>query len=311
MKTQVKTKIFLAFLFLAAYSLQTFSQKGESGFKKLSVQAQTQDSVKTPLYRGYGDPLKGLDIAKAKKSIATGNYYALIIGIDKYQGEWPVLKNAVNDASGVAEVLKKNYDFSKIITLYDKQATRVDIIKTFEWLVNNAKDSDNVFIFYSGHGDFKQTLNKGYWVPVDANTQSTSQYISNSDIQTFLGGIKAKHTLLVSDACFSGDLFRGKTVNVPFENTDRYYQKVYSLSSRQALTSGGVEPVMDGGKEGHSIFTYYLIKAFENNQNKFLDAYQLYEKLRIPVINNSEQTPFFNPIKNTGDEGGEFVFMKK
>jgi len=303
----MKTNILLAFLFLAAYSSQTYSQKGESGYKKISI----PDSSNSPLYRGYGNPLKGLDIAKAKKSLATGNYYALIIGIDKYQGEWQPLRNAVNDANGIADVLKKNYDFNKIITLYDKQATRVDIIKTFEWLVNNAKDSDNVFIFYSGHGDYKQSLNKGYWVPVDAVTQSTSQYISNSDIQTFLGGIKAKHTLLVSDACFSGDLFRGKTVTIPFENSDKYYQKVYGLSSRQALTSGGVEPVMDGGKEGHSIFTYYLIKAFENNQNKFFDAYQLYEKLRIPVINNSEQTPFFNPIKNTGDEGGEFVFMKK
>ncbi len=303
----MKANIFLTFLFLASYSVQIYCQKGESGFKKLSI----PDSGKSVQYRGYGDPLKGLDIAKAKKNIATGDYYALIIGIDKYQGEWPQLKNAVNDARGISDVLKKNYDFHKIITLYDNQATRSDIIKSFEWLVSNVKDSDNVFVFYSGHGDFKQALNKGYWVPVDANSLSTAQYISNSDIQTFLGGIKAKHTLLVSDACFSGDLFRGKTVTVPFENSDKYYQKVYSLSSRQALTSGGIEPVADGGKDGHSIFTYYLIKAFENNQSKFFDAYQLYENLRVPVINNSEQTPFFNPIKNTGDEGGQFIFIKK
>ena len=155
-----------------------------------------------------------------------------------------------------------------------------------EWLVDNVKDTDNVFIFYTGHGEFKTALNKGYWVPADATSQTTAQYISNSDIQTFLGGIKSKHTLLVSDACFSGDLFRGKTVSIPFENSDNYYKKVYDLSSRQALTSGGVEPVMDGGKEGHSIFSYYFLKTLENNGGRFLDAGQLYEGVKIPVINN-------------------------
>ena len=27
--------------------------------------------------------------------------------------------------------------------------------------------------------------------------------------------------------------------------------------------------------------------------------------------NNSEQTPIFQPIKNIGDEGGQFIFVKK
>jgi hypothetical protein len=51
-------------------------------------------------------------------------------------------------------------------------------------------------VFSSGHGDYKKSLNKGYWVPVDAQTESTVGFISNSDIQTFLGGIPSKHTHL-------------------------------------------------------------------------------------------------------------------
>jgi len=303
----MKTKLILSFLLFLTICFSTEAQKGESSFKKVEY-SEDDDQ---PQYRGYGDPLKGLNVANAKRQVAMGNYYALIIGVDNYSGSWQPLKNAVNDARGVAETLKKNYKFDKVITLYDEQATRTKIIETFEWLVDNVKDTDNVFIFYTGHGEFKQSLNKGYWVPVDATAQSTAQYISNSDIQTFLGGIKSKHTLLVSDACFSGDLFRGRTVSIPFENTESYYQKVYKLSSRQALTSGGIEPVVDGGKNGHSIFSYYFLKALETQEGKFIDASQIYESLRIPVINNSEQTPIFNQIKNTGDEGGQFVFLKK
>ena len=83
------------------------------------------------------------------------------------------------------------------------------------------------------------------------------------------------------------------------------------MTSRQAITSGGIEPVMDGGKEGHSVFAYYFLKTLSGNTGKYLDANQLYNTVKVPVINNSEQSPKLNPIKNTGDEGGQFIFIKK
>ena len=92
---------------------------------------------------------------------------------------------------------------------------------------------------------------------------------------------------------------------------EKYYSRVNNLSSRQALTSGGLEPVMDGGREGHSVFTYYFLKILKENTQKYIDAEQLFDALKIPVVNNSNQAPKFSHIKNTGDEGGEFIFYKK
>jgi len=266
---------------------------------------------KVPAYRGSGDPLKGLNVAGEAKAIGIGKYYALIIGIDSYKGVWTPLKNAVNDAKAVEDILRKKYQMDEIITLYDDSATGENITKALEGLVEKVKEADNVFIFYSGHGEFKKELNKGFWVPVDAESASTFKYISNSDIQTFLGAIKSRHTLLIADACFSGDIFRGKTISVPFEESEKYYHKVNQLESRQAMTSGGVEPVMDGGKDGHSVFTYYLLRSLKNNESKYFDAGQLYGDLKIPVTNNSDQSPQLQPIKNTGDAGGQFIFIKK
>jgi hypothetical protein len=274
------------------------------------IEQKTEQEATGVVYRGGGDALKGLNVSK-QKEMTIGNYYVLIIGIDKYSGTWPALGNAVNDAKGLEKLMKTNYKCEFIQTLFNEQATREAIIKKLEWLVETVKEKDNVFIYYSGHGEYKKELSKGYWVPVDATTASTSKYISNSDIQTYVSGIKSKHTLLVSDACFSGDIFRGNTLTVPFEESEKYYKEVNSLVSRQALTSGGLEPVMDGGKEGHSVFAYYLLKTLESNQSKYFDASQLYTKIKIPVINNSEQTPKFSPIKNAGDEGGQFIFIKK
>ncbi|MCB9363021.1 MAG: caspase family protein [Flavobacteriales bacterium] len=262
-------------------------------------------------YRGSGDPLKGLNVSKSLDDLKVGNYYALIIGIDKYSGSWKTLNNAVNDAKAIEALLKSKYKFNHFKSLYNENATRENIIAALEWLLANAKPDDNVFIYYSGHGEFKKELNKGYWVPYGATTLSTTNYISNSDIQTFIKGIKSQHTLLVADACFSGDIFRGNTMSVPFENSPKYFKKVHSLKSRQAMTSGGIEPVMDGGKDGHSVFAYYLLKALKENNSEMMDASQVFGKLKIPVYNNSDQSPDFKPISKSGDEGGQFIFMKK
>lgn len=261
-------------------------------------------------YRG-SDPFKGTNVANVAKEIRAGKYYALFIGIDAYSGIWTPLKNAVNDGKAIENLLQTQYRFDIVKSLYNTEATRVNIIDQLEWLVANVKENDNVFIYYSGHGEFKKELNKGYWVPVDAKSNSTSQFISNSEIQTFLAGIPSKHTLLVSDACFSGDIFRGTVTSIPFENSEKYYVKVYESKSRQAISSGGIEPVMDGGRDGHSVFAYYMLQALQGNSAKYFDATQLFNKLKIPVVNNSEQSPNFNPIKNTGDEGGNFIFIKK
>jgi hypothetical protein len=262
-------------------------------------------------FRGGNDPLKGLNVAQAMKSVEVGEYYGLIIGIDEYSGEWPQLKNAVNDAKGVADILSGKYTFQYLKTLYNKDATRENILKEFEFLLQRVKENDNVLIYYSGHGEYLKDMDKGFWVPIDASSKSISKYISNEDIRSFLTGIHSKHTLLVTDACFSGDIFRGKTMTIPYENSTKYYSKMYSLNSRKALTSGGVEPVLDKGKENHSIFAYYFLQALKNNTEKYYDAGQLFDFLKIPVVNNSYQTPAYSPIRNAGDEGGQFIFIMK
>lgn len=74
------------------------------------------------IYRGNADPLKGLNVAQAINEVRVGNYYALIIGVDQYTGDWKQLENAVGDAKGVVEMLNEKYKFDEIITLYDKRS---------------------------------------------------------------------------------------------------------------------------------------------------------------------------------------------
>jgi hypothetical protein len=241
-----------------------------------------------------------------------GRTWMLVIGVNDYQ-HWPRLDNATADAQAIRTVLTEYYGIRNeyIIELYDREATRSNIFKKLEYLAKTVKPEDNVLVYYAGHGKYDEMLNRGYWVPADAEIGSTAHYIANSDLQTFVAAIRSRATLVISDACFSGTVFRDDAAARPVHLDDVYIRRVSLLKARQAIVSGGDEPVMDSGISGkHSVFAYYLLDRLMKNQDRYLAASSLFDRIRIPITNSSPQTPQLKPIHNTGDEGGEFVFVR-
>jgi hypothetical protein len=75
------------------------------------------------------------------------------------------------------------------------------------------------------------------------------------------------------------------------------------------ISSGGLEPVIDSGGRGeHSVFASALLDILKENKG-ILDGAQLFNKLRRPVMLNSDQTPEYSDIRKAGHEGGEFLFV--
>jgi len=74
------------------------------------------------------------------------------------------------------------------------------------------------------------------------------------------------------------------------------------------MTSGAMNQVPD-----NSVFIDYLIKRLENNIENYLSAEQLFASFKMAVINNSTlgQVPQYGEVKETGDEGGDFIFVRK
>jgi hypothetical protein len=186
--------------------------------------------------------------------------------------EWPRLKTAVNDAKSFRNVLLSRYYFDKehLIELYDEKATRKNIISSLRFFAKKTKKSDSLIIYYAGHGHVDSITKAGSWIPVESGTRDVSAWISNHEVKNYLrvDAIKAKHIILVSDSCFAGDFFRGHRGRLP-KVTDKVIKKAYRLSSRQAVTSGGLEPVYDDGFGKNSVFSYYLQRVF-----KRMKAYQ-------------------------------------
>jgi hypothetical protein len=79
------------------------------------------------------------------------------------------------------------------------------------------------------------------------------------------------------------------------------------------LTSGGVQPVLDGGGGEHSVFASAFIRALEEN-NGILEGQKLAQEVtrRVAVsemASEIEQVPVYAPIRFAGHEAGDFFFV--
>jgi len=246
-----------------------------------------------------------------------GNYYALVIGITQYR-EWPRLRTAVNDVKGLKRILVQRYGFAdeRTILLTDEEATRGKILNDLRKLASSLKNDDNLLVYFAGHGQFDDLTGDGYWIPVEGKQEDPASWVAHSSIKSILCSekVRAKNIIVVADSCYSGTLLRGGRSLLSLE--DRNYQgklaDLASKRSRQVITSGGLEPVVDGGRDGHSLFAYYFIKALEENQREVIDLENLFHgSVWKPVAEIGGQRPSVGRLKTPMDEDGQFVLELK
>jgi hypothetical protein len=236
---------------------------------------------------------------------ASPAFHAILIGEEQYDDPSIAdLENPVRDASELKSILEEKYTFNRknIETLFNK--SREEIMQGIVQKCNSLSENDNLLIFYAGHGTAEKDKFgevDGYWIPSSAKKGVTSTYISSDDINKALKRSNSRHILVIADACFSGAFTRSLSSDASIG-----IQKQYSVPSRKIMASGNMEPVPDKSR-----FVYYLTRNLKENKEKYITAKKLYDSFYEAILNNSDTSPQYAPIKNVGDEGGEFVFIKK
>jgi ubiquitin len=242
-----------------------------------------------------------------------GDFYALVIGNNHYQ-HFPDLISASYDAQETADVLREKYGY-KTTVLTD--ATRYDMLSALNKMREKLTEKDNLLIYYAGHGELDRVNLRGYWLPVDAEPNSTTNWISNIAITDILNAMSAKHILVVADSCYSGSLTRSSMARLDVGMSDEAKKKWLTVMaktrSRTVLTSGGLKPVLDQGGGQHSVFARSFLKNLKDNDD-ILEAYRLFRSLAKEVQQNAsrfgiDQIPEYAPIKHGGHEAGEFFFI--
>ena len=240
-----------------------------------------------------------------------GRYHALLIAVQEY--DHPSVNRLdypVGDAQQVERELTTRYAFEPQNVTMLKNPDRRTILDALDQMTEKLKPEDNLLIFYAGHGQWDEQRKQGYWLPRDAIRERRADWISNSDLRDAIRGIKARHILLISDACFAGGIFLAREA---FGSASSAVAELDNLPSRTAMTSGALTSVPD-----RSVFVEYLLRRLRENTEERLPALELFSRLRLSVINNtpmekdgSRPTPRYGTIFEVGDEGGDFIFVRR
>jgi peptidoglycan hydrolase-like protein with peptidoglycan-binding domain len=244
-----------------------------------------------------------LAIAPELAALDYGRYHAIVIGNAAYTS-LPRLNTAVEDAKAVAAILEKDYGFSVTLLTDATEATIAGTLIKLRWTL---APQDNLLVYYAGHGWYDEEAERGYWLPVDAVLDNRSKWISNADVTDMLKAIKAKHVIVVADSCYSGTLTRGLAIG---GKTTGYVQDIVQRRARTVLTSGGLEPVLDGGGGGNSVFAEAFLGALRGNAG-VIDGEGVYQRVKDQVLLNAEQTPQYGNIRLAGHDGGDFLFVRR
>lgn len=269
-----------------------------------SVNTDTNPPAQSATAQPTPEPLPDVDF---------GNYYALVIGNNDYP-HFENLRTAVADARAVANVLKSRYGFKVQVLL---NATRAQILTALNSYRAKLTKDDNFLLYYAGHGSLDKANQRGNWLPVDAAPNNTTNWIPNGEITDILNVMAARHIMVIADSCYSGTLARGLISSTPATGAPqklqlRWLKAMVKLPSRTVLTSGGLQPVLDSGGGGHSVFAGQLLQVLQSN-HRVLESPLLYEEV-APLVKKAaarlgvNQDPDYGPIKFAGDVGAPFFF---
>jgi TPR repeat protein len=242
-----------------------------------------------------------------------GRYRALIIGNNSYNGI-PSLSTAVADAQAADKILRERYGFETTLLL---NASRYEILNSLDQLRQTMTADDNLLIYYAGHGEIDRLNDRGYWLPVDADPELRTNWISNVAITDIINAMPAHHIMVVADSCYSGTLAQSNLAAAGLDQNTQpdmdWVVAMEDVNARTVLTSGGVRPVLDIGGGEHSVFAKAFLSVLSNN-DRLIEGHTLYRQImrqmRVSMARiNQTQVPEYAPIKHAGHEGGEF-FLK-
>ena len=253
-------------------------------------------------------------IYKKPEKIGTarkGRFIALLIAAEKYES-FQNLRTPKEDIKQIGELLKNRYGFETINLI---NPVRSDITKKLSSLARELKKTDTLLVYYAGHGI--EVNGDGFWLPVDSDPEDDTNWLSNDYVTRKLKSIPATNVLLIADSCYSGTISRGVEVS---SNQEKQMPKdalelYLNTKSRVVITSGNVEPVLDGGGGNHSVFARGLIEVLSTNVDT-ITATDLYNQTSRLVVNDAlnlgvKQTPTIASLNSAGHVGPDVVIFPK
>jgi len=245
-------------------------------------------------------------LRNSKKAKKDSSKWAFIIGIETYE-----------DTQNIPFSKRSSQIFSKVVqyslgvpkrntyTLIENGATTTKIKDRMKRMLENVKNGDTIYFYYSGHG-VPSNDGKAYILPKDKMVDYVSEdkSLQLENIYLTLTNSKASKIIAFVDSCFSGKtgtkkddtLFKGKGIAGIYTKD---IKTEFDKKKMVVLTAGTNEQFSNMYKrKGHRMFSYFLMKNLLKGE-KNLDI--LFSLVKLEVYKNSNkigdnyrQTPQIN-----------------
>lgn len=190
--------------------------------------------------------------------------HALIIGVG---GDLP---NTVNDAQGLAKILKDEgrcaYPAKQVEVLTGPAATRDAVLAALDQLTQRADDAATVIIYFSGHGyQVASSFSNAYFLlphGYDVNRLKATA-ISGAEFAQKLRTIPAQKLLVLLDCCHAGGVGSAKAPGIELSKSPLPPEATELLAEghgRVLIASSQEDELSFAGKL-YSAFTLALIEA--------------------------------------------------
>ncbi len=243
-----------------------------------------------------------------------GQQLLAVIGIETYAYVPNPARNALRNALDVSKTLAA-FGFQQIVDLSGPRATK----KAIEQLVEQISpgSEDDLVVYFAGHGTSNGA--EGYLVPVDGRFDDVSSLVAVSEFLKGISSLRARHILVIFDACESGIAVSSTTPkrdssqgDPPVENS-----RTGNRVARQLITSASAtERASALGIGVHSLFTGVVINELERGDCDIAaDGYctateiGLIAQRRVSDQSGFTQTPVVGRFGS--DDNGELVIELK
>jgi len=263
-----------------------------------------------------GQPLKAQQRGVAVIKDTTGreigfykNSYALLIGVSDYTAGWPDLESIPGELQAVEKVLR-DFGFKVVMHLNPDRQKLEDAMQDF---INEYgfEPQNRLLFFFSGHGETRLEGRKGYLVPADAPVPAKDEKgflqkaLPMSQIMAWARLIEAKHVLFLFDSCFSGTVFKQKSL----PPMPPHISILTTEPVRQFITAGSAGEAVPA----NSVFTPAFIDGLEHgladlDKDGYITGTELGIYLQGKVPRHVRQTPQFGKINDYELSRGDFVF---
>ena len=259
-----------------------------------------------------------------ERLIASGERYALIIGIQDYV-EWPKLKTPHKDSLAVAKVLQEQYGFK--IEIVDSKGTKTplvlldpDLVRILRWSLRrcgaSSAKNELFLIYYAGHGNYLGQSKDAYWIPRNGKVDDDFSWLSANVLRSKLKQMNARSILVVSNSCFSGAMKGPGPGDLSIFDPEhrRALKKAGERRSRLYISSGALEPVLDEGCDSHSIFACAFLSGLRSMDTPIFSSGELFVKfIRPRVGGRADQDPQWDKLSGSApdENSGEFIFARR